>query len=249
MYMTFLLVNSKWQDTEAVLSFIDHLIQTVSPQGKLQLTAELKDHATNRPSRISGDFYSLRNKLRQHLVDSISIGSMEWRPDRAAEFYLFFEGVRKVVVPATKRILTFSIGEKNWKLAANEGRRDQILSLVEQFFETTDSFYGFGHNRETIISGPFDVLNPVPNAPIRRVIDREWDTVTDIYKYNYLTSALVNQIKDVDSLCSIDGVMCKTLVDSANAKRGLAIYLQADEPSVLSSIAAKCLGLIDSADA
>ena len=248
MYMTFLLVNSKWQDTEAVLSFLDDLIKTLSPQGKLQLTAELKDRATNRASRLSGDFYSLRNKLGKHLVDSISIGSMEWRPDHGAEFYLFFEGARKILA-STKKILTFSIGEKTWKLAAKEGRHDQILSLVEQFFETTDSFYGFGHKRENIISGPFDVLNPVPNAPVRRIIDREWDTITDIYEYNYLTSTLVNKIKDPDSLCSIDGVMCKTLVDSANEKRGLAIYLQADEPSALSSIAAKCLGLIDSADA
>lgn len=250
MYQTFLLINREWRDTDLVLSFLDDLIKTVSPQGALRLAAEVRDRSTHKVSRMSGDFYSLRKKLGKYLLDSVSLGSMEWRPDRSAEFYFFFEGERKVPGLGNKlsadRILTFSIGEETWKLAAKEGRDEQILSLVEQFFSATDCFYGFGHERETIISGPFDVLDLATDKPVRRIIDREWGEITDVYKYNYFSSSMLNKFKDSDALCRIDRVICKALMNSANETVGLAIYLQADEPGTFSGIAAECLRLIGS---
>jgi len=199
---------------------------------------------------MSGDLSSLRNKLGKHLVDSISIGSMEWRPDRGAEFYFFFEGERKVFVPGHKasaeRMLTFSVGEETWKAAVKDGRYEQILSIVEQFFTATDCFYGFGHQRENIISGPFDVVDLVPDQPVSRIIDREWTEITEVYEYNYFSSALLNKFEDSDALCRMERVTCKALVNSAHETFGLAIYLQADERRALPAIAAECLRLIRS---
>ena len=214
------------------------------------MAAEVRDRSTHKVSRISGDFYALRKKLSTYLLDSVSIGSMEWRPDRGAEFYFFFEGERKVPGLGNKlsadRILTFSIGEETWKLAAKEGRDEQILSLVESFFSATDCFYGFGQERETIVSGPFDVLDLVTDKPVRRIIDRDWAEITDIYKYNYFSSSLLTNFKDSDALCRIDRVMCKALMNPANETVGLAIYLQTDELGTLSGIAAECLRVIGS---
>lgn len=248
MYQTFLLISRKWRDTDLVLSFLDDLIKTVSPQGALRLTAAVKDRSTHKGSRMSGDFYALRKKLDKYLLDSVSIGSVQWRPDRGAEFYFFFEGERNVPGLGNRvsadRILTFSIGEGIWKLAVEEGRDEQFLSLVERFFSATDCFYGFGQERETIVSGPFDVLDLGTNKPVRRIIDREWGEITDIYKYNYFSSSLLTNFKDSAALCRIDRVVCKALMNSANETVGLAIYLQADEPGTLSGIAAECLRVI-----
>jgi hypothetical protein len=249
MYQTFLLISTNWRDPDLVLSFLDDLIRTVSPRGALRLTAEVTDRSSNKSSRMSGDFYSLRNKLGKHLVDSISIGSMEWRPDRAAELYFFFEGERKAFAgnnASADRMLTFSVGEETWRLAVKEGRDQQILSLVEQFFSATDCFYGFGHRREMIISGPFDVLDLVPDQPACRIIDREWTEITDVYEYNYFSLPLLNKFKDSEALCRMDSVTCKALVSPANETVGLAIYLKADEGRALPGIAAECLRLIRS---
>jgi len=242
MYFAFFMCSLRWPHSERTIDVLDRLIDWVSPGKSLQVIADVRPDEPQMKPTITGDYRACRSQLARRDIKHLRLGTRDWRPGTGAELYVFLENERPAL-PVTNQqavgesplmLFTLSINLEIWN--RQEKTAQVVYSVLEDLFVESNSVYGAGHERQRILSGPFDLIEErVTSRPVRIIDFDFYHAIPAVYRCNYLSDQLVAKIELPQSLCRIEGVTCRSL-NSTSDRQALALYFDRYQPAVVSQV-------------
>lgn len=219
-YFTFFLHGKKPSESQAILEFVDWLVQSTNPDGALQVIA--RREGEDLKSSIQGGFAERRSQLNGVALAALNVSSLKYT-NAGSEFFFRYESG-----PGGPKTITFSLRSDLWAACERNAVSAQLRAAAERLFVSHDCLYGYGHPTHYIIPGRFSLIRAGLQPRVPRIVDFDYSRyIEDVYRYNYLSRLVLTAI-DETQLRKIEGIEVKDMFDNTEAPAGLAIYLVDD---------------------
>jgi hypothetical protein len=231
-YFTFFLYGKKPSESQAILEFVDWLVQSTTRDGSLHVIARAKGE--DLKTSIQGGFAECRNKLNSLSLAALNVTSLK-RTNAGSEIFFRYESG-----PEGPKTITYSLRSDLWEAYEQIGFSAQLLTVTEHLFVSHGCLYGCGHSTHYVIPGRFSLIRGNSQSGVPRIVDFDYTRyIEDIYRYNYVSGPLLAAI-DEARLRKHEGIDVRDIFNDAGLRAGLAIYL-ADESSMNVAWARDCL--------
>lgn len=219
-YFTFFLYGRKPSEPQAILEFVDWLVQSTIGKDELYVVAREIREATGAKQQIQGRFAEYRTKLEQLSLSALSVSSLK-RTSNGAEIFFRYESA-----PDGPKTITFSVRLDLWATYKQSGLSTQLLDATERLFVSHSCLYGYGNATPYTIPGRFSLIRGNSQRDVPRIADFDYDHyIEDVYCYNYLCQALSLRIDESRLRDRYNTVVVRNMLDHGGARCGLAIYL------------------------
>jgi hypothetical protein len=219
-YFTFFLYGKRPSETPAVLEFVDWLTESTCGSDNLHVIARAEGAKRDSKSLIQGSFTEYRGKLDQLALGALNISSLK-RTGEGAEFFFRYESP-----PQGPKTITFSLRLNLWGACERSGVSAELLRATERLFVDHDCLYGYGHPTYYVIPGRFSLIRANSQPGVPRIVDFDYTRyVEDVYRYNYLSQAVVLKIDERRLREDCTRIEVRDILAPGRARFGLAIYL------------------------
>src|SRR5262252_6682170 len=168
-YFTFLLCFKDRVESQVTVALVDRLTGWLSRRTRLSVIADMMTDSPRSKPTLTGFFEDCRPEIVARQIKTLRIGPYDWHPSRPASIYFYLKNEHltgDTFMVSGLKLLTISIGKNIWD--ARGGADTDFRSSLEEFFVTQGGHYGFGHERQFMISGPFDRLEEkFEGSPLR----------------------------------------------------------------------------------
>ena len=222
-YFTFFLYGRKPSEPQAILEFVDWLVQSTNPGGELHVIG--RREGEDLKGAVQGAFAECRSRLNGLPLAVLNVSSLK-RTHAGSEFFFRYESG-----PDGPKTITFSLRSDLWAAYQRSGVAAQLRTATERIFVTHDCLYAYGHPTHYVIPGRFSLIRANAQPGVPRIIDFDYARyIEDIYCYNYLSRLLLPAL-DEAQFREHKGIQVKDMLDNGGARAGLAIYLVDDSPA------------------
>lgn len=216
-YHLFFLCGFAPPNTAKVIDFVEWVVQAVPGKEKLHLIARQREDPIKLGPTLQGDWEKCRAELRRLHIQNFSISNKKWNTSGTGVF-LYFENVHtiaryipqsihsvdpepvKISIPEGIKILSLALRRDVWAGCEQSGLAEEITREVESLFLDLDWTSGYAHSPARLITGRYSLIGAHGDNKIR-IVDFDYaHRVEQIYKTNFLSNSLLQQLKDPSRL-------------------------------------------------